>query len=217
MYAMNRPNQLLAALLACGALSSLLYLAADVVGAISAPGYSVRSQAISEMSAIGAPTADLLAPMYTLYSVLFALFGAGVWYAAGERRGLRWSAAFIVGVAALGIGWAMFPMNLRGAERTFTDTMHLVLSGATVLLLAGAIASGAAAFGRNFRFYSVATIVMMLGFGALTAMDAPRLDAGLPTPWLGVNERISMAAWLVWIAVLSLKLLFERSGYRRAA
>lgn len=194
-------------LLACGIAASLLYVVTDVIGAMSYPGYRYTAQAISEMSAIGAPTAELLAPFYTTFSVLFVAFAAGVWFAAGTRRSLRWSAGFMIALAALGIGWALFPMNARGAERTFTDTMHLVLSAASVLLLTSAMTCAAAAFGRTFRIYSALSITTMLVFGYLTTLDVPRVDAGLPTPYLGINERLSMAAWLLWIAVLSIELL----------
>jgi hypothetical protein len=166
------------------------------------------------MSAIGAPTAGLLAPFYTLYSILFALFGAGVWLAAGQRRALRASATFIIGVAALGIGWAIFPMNARGAERTLTDTMHLVMGAASTILLIGAIVSGAIGLGRNFRLFSTATVLVMLGFGYLMSLDVPRVAAGHATPYLGITERITMAAWLIWMAILSAQLLRQQRAHQ---
>lgn len=206
---MIKPARLLPALLACGLLSSLLYVSADILAAARYPGYDYTSQAISEMSAIGAPTANLLAPLYTLYSALFALFGAGVWLAARGRRSLRASSIFLIAIAALGIGWAMFPMNARGAERTLTDVMHLVMGGASSLFIIGAIVFGAAAFGRKLRLYSAATVLVMLAFGYVMSMDVPRVATNVPTPYLGITERVTMAAWLLWMAVLSVTLLRE--------
>lgn len=211
---MIKTDRLLPALLACGLLSSLLYVGADIFAALCYPGYDYRSQAISEMSAIGAPTANLLAPLYTLYSVLFALFGAGVWLAAGGRRSLRAPSIFLIAIAALGIGWAIFPMNARGTERALTDTMHLAMGGASSLFIIGAIVCGAAAFGRKFRLYSAATVLVMLALGYWMSMDVPRLARNLPTPYLGITERVMMAAWLLWMAVFSVTLL---SGHRVSA
>ena len=211
---LTRESPAVQILLACGAASSLLYLVTDIVGALSYPGYDYVGQAISEMSAIGAPTADLMAPLTTLYSILFALFGAGVWIAAGTRPSLRWSAGFMIALAALGTGWAVSPMHMRGTELTVTDTMHLVMSAASVCLLVAIIVSGAAAFGRAFRLYSAATVLLMLGFGYLTTLDVPRVAVGEATPWLGLNERLSFLAWLLWMAVLSVRLLRERTGRR---
>lgn len=199
-------------LLYCGLLSSLLYLATDILGAVSYPDYDYFGQAISEMSAIGAPTADLLAPFYTLYSVLFALFGAGVWLAGGPARIIRWSSGFIIALSALGVGWSLWPMNMRGQQTTLSDAMHLAMGASSTLLILGIIATGAAAFGPRFRLYSIGTVMVMLLFGYLMSLDIPRVPNALPTPWLGINERIMMAAWLLWMAVLSVTLLLERKA-----
>jgi hypothetical protein len=59
-------------------------------------------------------------------------------------------------------------------------------------------------FGRRFRLYSIATIVVVLAAGVMTSLGAPRLQANLPTPSLGVWERANIGAWLLWVAVLSL-------------
>ena len=98
-------------------------------------------------------------------------------------------------------------MHLRGAEPTLTDTMHIVFAMVTVLLMLLAIGFGAAAFGRRFRLYSIATMVILVAFGALTGVDGPRIAANLPTPWLGVWERINIGAFLLWIVVLAIALL----------
>jgi hypothetical protein len=85
--------------------------------------------------------------------------------------------------------------------------MHLLLSGVTMLLLSGAILGGAKAFGLSFRRYSVATVVVMLVFFVLTLIDAPNIAANLPTPYMGLKERICMVSWLLWIAIFSAQLL----------
>jgi hypothetical protein len=78
-----------------------------------------------------------------------------------------------------------------------------------------AIAFGATAFGKRFRVYSIATIVVLLLFGALTFLEAPRLQANLPTPWIGLWERIKITAFLLWIAVLATALLRTPTPGRR--
>ena len=74
------------------------------------------------------------------------------------------------------------------------------------LFIVLAIMAGATAQGRRFRVYSVATILTLLVFGALAGRDAPRLEAGEPTPWLGVMERINIYAYLLWMAALAVSL-----------
>ena len=210
-------GSLVRALLACGLLSSLVYVVSDVVGALNYPGYDYAAQAISEMSAPGAPTAGLLAPFHRIFSILFVAFAAGVWLVGRWRRPLRWSAAFLVGVAAVGAGLSIFPMTMRGLERTPSDTFHLIFAGATMVFLAGAMLSGAQAFGRRFQLYSAVTVAVMLLFFLLTLIEAPNVAADLPTPFMGLKERVCMAAWLLWVGVFSVRLLrATRTGTRAA-
>jgi hypothetical protein len=65
----------------------------------------------------------------------------------------------------------------------------------------------AAAFGKRFRRYSVASAVTMLVAGGLTATQQNAVAANLPTPWNGVYERISIGGYLLWMAVLAGALL----------
>ena len=40
-------------------------------------------------------------------------------------------------------------------------------------------------------------------FGVLTFVEAPNVDKNLPTPYIGLWERINIAAFLVWILVFA--------------
>ena len=117
-------------LLACDILSSVLYVGADLIAAVRFPGYhSFISQAVSELTAVGAPTKGSVEPFF--------------------------------------------------------------------------IAVGASLFGRRFRLYSIATLLTLLVFGTWTGIEAGRLAAGQPTPWLGAGERIHIGAYLLWVVVLA--------------
>jgi len=76
-------------LLVCGILSSLVYVAADVVGALRWESYGSVSQTISELSAIDAPSRSVWVPLGIAYDVLLIAFGVGVWGCAERRRSLR--------------------------------------------------------------------------------------------------------------------------------
>src|SRR6266571_8753399 len=58
------------ALLACGILSSLLYVAMNVFVAMQWEAYSSVSQTVSELSAIDAPTRPLWMPLIAIYGLL---------------------------------------------------------------------------------------------------------------------------------------------------
>ena len=92
---------------------------------------------------------------------------------------------------------------LAAGGGTLSDTMHLALGGVTVFLMFLAIGFGAVAFGSRFRLYSIASVVVLLAFGALTFIDAPHLQSNLPTPWIGLWERINITVFLLWVVVLA--------------
>ena len=79
------------------------------------------------------------------------------------------------------------------------------------LRLAGVLIFASRAFGRIFCVYSLATIVVVLLFGAMTGFDSPDMQANRPTPFMGVWERISIGAFLLWIVALSATVLRGRS------
>ena len=175
-------------LLVCGIVSSLLYGA--MIGAIRFEGYSRISQVPSELTAIGAPTRPLWMLLGAVYTVLVTAFGWGVWKAAGRSRALRIVGGLILAYGSLGLLWPSAAMHQRdvlaAGGGTLSDTAHVVLGGVTVFLMFLAIGFGATAFGKRFRLYSIASIVVLLAFGGLTFLEAPRLQANLPTPWIGL-------------------------------
>jgi hypothetical protein len=140
--------------------------------------------------------------------VLYGAFGWGVWKSAGPSRALRVAGAAILVAAVMGLFWP--PMHRREAlaagGATLTDTLHIVWTAVNGVLTLVAMGCAAAAFGKRFRRYSIATMVILLAAGWLTALDAPRVEADLPTPWVGVWERINIAVWLLWVAALAVAL-----------
>ncbi|MBA4056577.1 MAG: hypothetical protein C0490_17815 [Marivirga sp.] len=66
---------------------------------------------------------------------------------------------------------------------------------------------GAAALGKQFRLYTIATWIVFIIFGVLTWMESPGIEANLPTPWIGVWERINIGAFMLWVVVLAIVLL----------
>ena len=192
-------------LLACGIASALLYAGMLVFIPMRWEGYSSAAHTVSELSAIGAPTRSLWVPLGLIWSLLFASFGWGVWRAARGNSPLRVVGALTIAYALVGLFWPpMHPREVLAAGGgTLTDTLHIVWTALTGLLLTTAMAFGAAAFGRGFRVYSIVSIAFLLGGALLTSLDAPRIQANLPTPFVGLWERVNIAAMLLWVAVLA--------------
>jgi uncharacterized protein DUF998 len=139
--------------------------------------------------------------------MLVAAFGVGVWKSAGGNRVVRIVGSLILASASLQLLWPFASMHQRevlaAGGGTPGDTLHIVLAAVTVFLMFLTIGFGASAFGKPFRVYSIATIVVLLTFGGLTFLEAPRLHANLPTPWIGLWERINICVFLLWIVMLA--------------
>jgi hypothetical protein len=178
-------------LIGCGILSSLLYVVANVVGSRRWKGYSLSSHTVSELSAIGAPSRPLVVPLLAAHGALVVPFG--------------------VGLGASDLPAPFFPIHRRealaGDERSRTDTMHIAVTSVNSLLILLAIGFGSTAFGKRFRLYSIGTILVLVVTGALTATQASRVEANLPTPGAGATERISIGGYLAWQVVLAIALL----------
>ena len=196
-------------LLVCGILSSLLYVIMNVLAAMLYEGYSAFSQTVSELSAIGAPTRTLWVSLAIIYELLVIAFAWGVWQSAVNNRslGIVGYLLFINGV--LGFFWP--PMHQRevlaAGGATLTDTLHIVFTAITVPLMMLTIGFGAAAFAKRFRVYSILTLVILVMFGVLTGLDGPNISKNLPTPWIGVWERINIGVYMLWIVVLAIVLI----------
>lgn len=200
------------ALLACGVLSSLLYIGTDMLAAATYRGYSYTAQQVSELSAIGAPTRPLWIAMTCVWTLLVIAFAVGVWLSAGPKRSLRVTAMLLVAFAAVGLLWALFaPMHLRGTVTLDTDVGHMIFAGVQVLVMVLFIVFGSGASGKGFRIYSIATILVLLVFGALPGTQASAIAAGRPTPGWGLVERVAVYAPMVWVFALSEVLLRPRS------
>ena len=197
------------ALLTCGIAASLLYAGMNVFIPMQWNEYSSVAQAISELSAIGAPTRPLWVVLGILYALLIAGFGVGIWGSAHGSRRLRVAGGVLIANGVLCLFWP--PMHPRGTVFTLTDALHIGWTVVTVALMMIAMGFAAGAFGRRFRVFSIAAIVLSIGFGALTALNAPRVAAGLATPWMGLWERLSVAASLSWVVVLAVTMLGRRA------
>ena len=199
-------------LFACGIAAPLLYVAMLVLVPLRWEAYSSADQTVSELSAIGAPTRPLWVPLGMLYTLLLAAFGWGIWASAHGSRRLRVVGAVLAACGVFGLFWP--PMHIRGAEVTLTDTLHIVWTMVSILLTLVAMGFAAAAFGKRFRLYSIATMVLLVAFGAVAGVAGPRIQADLPTPGVGVCQRLNIAVWMLWLVVLAITLL-RRQGPRK--
>jgi len=204
-------------LLACGLWASLLYVATDLMAASWYTGYSITGQNYSELLASGAPTRSPMILVSIAYNLLVGAFAAGVWGLASPKRTARITAAVMTCYAALSLVTPLFfQMDLRGAEVTSRGSLHAPMTAVMSLFILLSMGFGAFLLGRRFRLYSFATIAIVILFGVLTGLQAPRLEAGQSTPWMGLTERVNIYATMVWFAALAIGLLGMKKGKGQA-
>ena len=201
-------------LVSCGIFALVLYVAMDLAAALRYDGYSYKSQTISELSAVDAPTRTMWLWLTIPYGALVLAFAVGVLAAAGANRWVRIVGILLLAYSIVNIAWPFAPMHQRevlaAGGGTWQDTAHLVLAGVTSALFLALMGFGARAFGKGFRNYTLATIVLLVVFGAIVALQSPNVGDNESTPWLGIAERINVFGAMLWMAVFAAVLLRRR-------
>ena len=205
-------------LLGCGVVSSVLYVASDVLGSLRYEGYGYADQEFSELTAQGSPVRPLMIALNVIpYTLLAGGFAAGVWTSAERERADRERAgrvtgAMLLGYAVFGVaGGLFFPMkpreDLAAGLGTRRNAMHIPATAVMSLFVLLAMGFGATLMGRRFRYYSYGTIAILVVFGVLASLQGGRMAANRPTPWMGIEERTNIYATMLWMAALAIGLL----------
>lgn len=199
-----RSDALRKILLATGPASSLLYvLFTDGFAASRWEGYRRTEQMVSELFAVGSPGRDVLLPFTWLYTVLFTAFGVGAWLSTSGSRALRTGAGLLTAYGLWNIMGALFPLTLGEAESV---PMHIVATNIQLALMVAAMCFVAAGFHGWMRSYSVVSLALSALMGVVAFMAAPG-----PNLVLGIGERVSIGAFLLWVAVLAI-VLWKRTA-----
>jgi hypothetical protein len=90
------------ALLVAGIVAVGVYAVGDLLSGLLYVGYSFKDQAISELTALGAPVRPLMLAAMTAHGLLVAAFGVGIWRSAGRSRSLRWVGPLLIGSSIVG-------------------------------------------------------------------------------------------------------------------
>jgi hypothetical membrane protein len=211
---MARPgtDRLTRALLGCGLAAALLYVGMMLVVGLLWDGYSLASQSISELSALDAPTRSIWMILGTIYSALIIVFGWSVWKSASNNRAQSLLGMVLIASGVFAYFWP--PMHQRAVlaagGATATDMLHIAWATGTGIFFLVETGFGSAALGGRFRIYSIVTLLIGFACAAITATYTSAMQANLPTPGLGIWERISAGAYMAWLAVLAVALRRKR-------
>lgn len=190
----------------CGIISLLSYTAMVVFSPLAYPGYDWLSMAVSDLGAVGAPSAALTERLNALFgpcavvSVMAVCVGA-----AGCRSNLL--KAGIGCFAAMEwvtvVGYKMFPLVQEEAASSFQNVMHIVVTALVVLLSVASLVLIAIGAEKEplpaLARWAIACLAAML-LGALGTGIMPKAVFGL-------FERFSTFSAVIFNAVLGIFLL----------
>lgn len=197
-------------LLTLGVMGPPAFLATTQYGATITNGYHQMTDAVSALSQRGAPHGPLLNGMFVIAALLQMALGlAVVLRFRGRNLAMTRAGVLIVSYAAMGaLIAAFFPMDPIGDAVTLPGVLHLVFVSLSALALIAAMVL--ARHNPDARWFAPLTWACLAGMAVGTGVSA--LAGVLGWPVLGLGERITQDAYLIWLFVLALvTLLAERA------
>ena len=185
----------------CGILNVVFYLLHDVIGAVNYPGYEWTRQAVSDLTALDAPSFPIARALSGIHGTFTGICCAFLCVMlANARKSLKigvWLFAAMHGVSA--IGYSLFPLSGSGYDGSVQSFIHVYI--VTVLVVVLSIVSLILIAVGSFREHrkalgllSLAALACMF-FGAVGGMT-------LPKEIFGVAERFSTYSAVVFTGIL---------------
>lgn len=192
---------------ACGIVAPFLSaVVAAGVGYLH-PGYDFTEQRLSELGASGAPYAALFNVMGLMASgVLVVVFSLGLYLEFSERLARIGSGLLAVCGACLFMA-GIFPCDVEFAEASVSGIMHGVFAGIGTFAIIGA----ALAMWLGLKRDTVWRDISRFSLGVAVVAVALYLPYQVfpVTGWIGVFQRMLVLVVLVWLEVMSIKLLYR--------
>ena len=194
-----------------GVASIVFYLLHDIVGAMNYPGYDWTSQAVSDLTAIDAPSFVIASGFVTVYKILSCLCCALLCVLIGdeEKRSLRFGVyLFAIMNLISAIGYALFPLSSAGYDGSLQSFVHVYVLTALVVLLSivSLVLIAVGALKSRYRLLGVLAIF------ALALMFVGAVGSGsVPKEVFGILERFSTYSAVAFTGVLGV------FGFRKKA
>ena len=195
----------------CGIISLLSYTAMVVFSPLAYPGYDWLSMAVSDLSAVGAPSAELAGQLNALYGPCGLVSIMAVCLAAKnlKTRILRLGIYFFAAMEWISdVGYKLFPWVADADSGHPQNIMHLIVTALVVIFsLAALILSIIGAEKEGMKSLFIWACV------CLTAMLLGPIGTGImPKAVFGLFERFSTFSAITFNAVLGVFLLRGEFG-----
>lgn len=193
----------------CGIISLLSYTAMVVFSPLAFPGYDWISMAVSDLTAVGAPSENLAGQLNALFAPCGIVSIMAVCVAMGnvKEKLLRIGVYFFCAMEwVCMVGYNMFPWVPEADTSNLQNRMHLVI---TILVVAFSIVSLLLiAIGARKGTYKSLSVWAIICLAAM--FIGPIGTAFLPKAVFGLFERFSTFSAVIFNAVLGMYLLLKK-------
>ena len=195
----------------CGIISLLSYTAMVVFSPLAYPGYDWLSMAVSDLSAVGAPSAELAGQLNALYGPcgLVSIMAVCVASQNLKTKVLRLGIYFFAAMEWISdVGYKLFPWVADADSSHPQNVIHLIVTALVVIFsLAALILSIIGAKKEGMKSLFIWACV------CLTAMLLGPVGTGImPKAVFGLFERFSTFSAVTFNAVLGTFLLLGKFG-----
>ena len=195
----------------CGIISLLSYTAMVVFSPLAYPGYDWMSMAVSDLSAVGAPSAELAKQLSVLYGPcgIVSIMAVCVAVQSCRQKLLRIGVYFFAAMEWISdVGYKLFPWVADADAVHPQNVIHLIVTALVVVFSIGAlvfIMIGSKKEGmKSLLIWScICLAAMLLG---------PIGTGVMPKDVFGLFERFSAFAAVIYNAVLGTYLLLGKFG-----
>lgn len=196
-----------------GVISFLSYIAAMVFSPLAYPGYNWMEQAVSDLSAVGAPSKMLWTQLAALYDIcgVVSITIVCIYVKDNLQNKCLRVGIYLFAIMSWisGVGYRMFPLANPDKLGGFQDVMHLVVTALVVLLSIVSLIVIMVGGYKGHRYVSIANwalvAFLMMFIGAIGTNVVPK-------EYFGIVERFSVLAATGYNAVLGVYLFMGFRG-----
>ena len=191
-----------------GILGVLFYVLHVFLGQAAYPGYRAASQAVSELSAIGAPSRMVALLFFSLYSLCMIVFALGLWMLFRDRISGTFSIGCLLLLGTYVVSWIgclFFPPAQSLATGFWKNVAHLILNGGVMLFSVAALLFIGLGVWKRYRWLSLFSFFAI--FMVITGMVLSGLVGQM---YVGAAQRISAFALVLYDLLLAVWMMRYR-------
>ena len=186
-----------------GILSVLFYVLHDIIGGMHYPGYDRLRQAVSDLTAVDAPSFAAASGYSAVYGIFSCICCAFLYVMVKDsRKSLRTGIYLFAAMNAISaIGYSLFPLSGSGYDGSVQSFIHVyvVTAAVVVLSIASLILTALGSIKEDDKALAACAVISLLCmmFGAVGSQL-------LPKNIFGAVERFSTYSAVIFTGILGI-------------